>query len=162
MRKGISLISIEMTQYNISIHNISQYHNDPNYFQKQHCHYQLLAKAMTDAMECLLCGRHNLVSHQNDNLHQQIPSAFTTHVCAKHLILLSVVELFRHLQHLHVYINHVHQKCMQKTVARGWVKMSSYRDNTVQHFYNTATQFISCESQHSTQSILMHIEGYPP
>jgi hypothetical protein len=113
-------------------------------------------------MEYLLHGLYNLVSHQTDNLPQQIPSAFTTHVCAKHSILLSVVEFIRHLQHLHVYIEHMHQKCMEKTVARGWVKMSSYRDDTLQHFYNTATEFISRESQHSTQSILMHIEGFAP
>jgi hypothetical protein len=34
-------------------------------------------------------------------------------------ILLSVVEFIKHLQHLHVYIKHVHQKCLQKTIARG-------------------------------------------
>jgi hypothetical protein len=31
------------------VHNESQYYYDPNYFQKQLCHYQLLAKAMPDA-----------------------------------------------------------------------------------------------------------------
>jgi hypothetical protein len=34
-------------------------------------------------------------------------------------ILLFVVEFIKHLQHLHVYIKHMHQKCMQKTIARG-------------------------------------------
>ncbi len=79
---------------------------------------------MTDALEYLLHGLYNLVSPQNDNLPQQIPPAFTTQVCAKYLILFSVVEFIKHLQHLHVYIEHMHQKCIQKTVARGWVKMS--------------------------------------
>jgi hypothetical protein len=91
-----------MTQYNRSVHNINQYYDDPNYFQKQNCHYQLLAKAITDALEYLLHGLYNFMSRQNDNLPQQIPSAFTTQVCAKHLILFSVVEFIKHLQHLHV------------------------------------------------------------
>ncbi len=59
-------------------------------------------------------------------------------------------------------IERMHQKCMQKTVARGWVKMPSYRDDTVQHFYNTAPQLISPEAQHSIQNTSMQNEGYPP
>ncbi len=41
------------------VHNISQYYYDPNYFQKQLCHYQLLAKAMPDALEYLLHSLYN-------------------------------------------------------------------------------------------------------
>jgi hypothetical protein len=46
---------------------ISQCYDYPHYFQKQHCHYLLLAKAVLDTFEYLLHSLYNMVSHQNGN-----------------------------------------------------------------------------------------------
>jgi hypothetical protein len=45
-------------------------------------------------------------------------------------ILVCVAEFIKRLQYLHVYIKHMHEKCLQKTVAVGLGKISSCRDET--------------------------------
>jgi anthranilate phosphoribosyltransferase len=47
-------------------------------------------------------------------------------------ILLCVTEFIKHLQYLHVYIKHMHEKCLEKTLAVGLSKISLCRDETLQ------------------------------
>jgi hypothetical protein len=111
---------------------ISQCYYYPHYFQKQHCHYLLLAKAVLDTFEYLLHSLYNMMPHQNGNLvnrfhhHSQLMSVQNTS------ILLCVAKFIKHLQYLHVYIKHMHEKCLQKTLAVGLSKISFCRDETIQ------------------------------
>jgi len=112
------------------VYYISQCDYYPHSFQKQHCYYQLLAKAVLDAFEYLLHTLYGLMSHQNGKPSSTDSIIIQNSCLCKTLKSSSVSLNSSSIFSTCMVKSNRYEKCLQNTVAVSLNKISSCWDET--------------------------------